>query len=90
MFITQSRDSTTVAIMLILKCCVRVPDSSTMSSPSRILSRDVPLSAIVAGNKEVRLFTSKKTNRGSYHKYTPKDCAYIGRYALVNGVYTDS
>ena len=71
--------------MSILKYCVRLPDSSKMPNPSGPLSREVPSLAIVAANKEVRQLTSKSL-RGSYHKYTSKERADIGRYALSNGV----
>ena len=71
--------------MSILKYCVRLPDSSKMPNPSGPLSREVPSLAIVAANKEVRQLTSKSL-RGSYHKYTSKERADIGRYAPSNGV----
>uniref|UniRef100_A0A1X7TMK7 Uncharacterized protein n=1 Tax=Amphimedon queenslandica TaxID=400682 RepID=A0A1X7TMK7_AMPQE len=73
----------TAASMLILKYCVRFPDSSKMPNPRGILSREVPSFAIVVANTEVRQFTSK-SRRGSYHK--SKERANIGRYALSNGV----
>ena len=40
----------------------------------------MPLSAIVAANKEVWLHTAKNSKRGSYHKYTPKERTDIGKY----------
>ena len=47
-----------------------------MPNPRGPLSRAMPLSAIVAANKEIRL--TKNSKCGSYHKYTPKEGADIG------------
>ena len=57
-----------------------------MPNPHGPLSRAMPLSAIVAANKEVRLHTAKNSKGGSYHKYTPEERADIGKYAHENGV----
>ena len=81
MIVVERRDR----VMSILQYCVSFPDSK-MPNPRRALSRAMPLSAIVAANKEVRLLTAKNSKRGSYHKYTPKEHADIGKYGHENDV----
>ena len=52
--------------------CMRLPDCKI--NPQGILSKEVPSSAIVAANKEVRLLISNNWKCSSYHKHTPKEC----------------
>jgi len=59
-----------------------------LPSPDGPLSHEVPSTAIAAANKEVEKVvvegsTTKK--RGCYQKFTPKQKALIGNYALING-----
>lgn len=60
---------------------------SKLPNPRGILNRQIPPSAIAAANEEVRRLTAKNPkHRGSYHKYTPKERAAIGKFAHENGV----
>ena len=57
--------------------------------PDGPLSCEVPSTAISGANKEVEevIMASRDSSkkRGSYQKYTPKQQATIGNYALING-----
>ena len=48
--------------------------------------RAIPSPAITAANKEIKQLTAKSSKRGPYHRYTAKERADIGMYALQNGV----
>ena len=60
-----------------------------LPSPDGPLSHEVPSTAISEANKEVEevMMGSRDSGkkRGSYQKYTPKQKATIGSYALING-----
>ena len=60
-----------------------------LPSPDGLLSHEVPSTAISEANKEVEevMMGSRDSGkkRGSYQKYTPKQKATIGSYALING-----
>ena len=59
-----------------------------LPSPNGPLSREVPSTAISAANKEVEEVMASGSvtkKRGSYQKYTAKQKATIGNYALING-----
>ena len=59
-----------------------------MPNPCGPLSRAIPSPAIAAANKEIKQLTqcAKSSKRGLYHRYTAKERADIGMYALQNGV----
>ena len=60
-----------------------------LPSPNGPLSHEVPSTAISAANKEVEEVIASDSivtkKRGSYQKYTGKQKATIGNYALTNG-----
>ena len=72
----------------------RLPSSQEkiLPSPHGSLTLSVPSRAIVAANKEVtrvlqeqqRLTTAKQ--QGRYNKYSPKERAEIGKYAVQHGI----
>ena len=71
--------------MSILQYCARLPDSK-IPNPYRPLFRAMPSPAITSVEKKIRQLTAKSSKHGSYHKYTAKEHADIGMYALQNGV----
>ena len=76
--------------MSILQYYKRVSEP-LMPNPNGPLSTRIPSSAIAAANKEVaemaaNVKTGQSSKRGSYHRYTPKQRAEIGKYASENGV----
>ena len=71
--------------MSILQYCVQLSNSK-MPNPRGPLSRAIPSPAITAANKEIKQLTAKSSKRGPYHRYTAKERADIGMYALQNGV----
>ena len=64
---------------------------SPLPSPNGPLSREVPAGAISEANKEVTKVLKNSEgqdgvkSRGTYQKYTPKDKATIGNYAVMHG-----
>ena len=69
----------------------KVSSSSPLPSPSGPLSAEIPSTAINAANEEVlkALKASEDESgvkrRGSYKKYTAKEKATVGNYALMHG-----
>ena len=64
------------------------PQVALPSSPNGPLSREVPSTAISVANNEVEEVIASDSvtkKRGSYQKYTAKQKATIGNYALING-----
>ena len=65
--------------------------NSPLPCPNGPLSREVPAIAISEANKEVTKVLKDSEDkdgvkrRGAYQKYTPKDKAIIGNYAVMHG-----
>ena len=65
---------------------------SPLPSPSRPLSKEVPAFAIRKANKEITKVLKDIEDkedvrrRGTYQKYTPKDKAMIGNYAIMHEI----
>ena len=57
---------------------------SPLPSPSGPLSKEVPAVAINKALKDIEDKEDVK-RRGTYQKYTPKDKAMIGNYAIMHG-----
>lgn len=78
--------------MSIEKYFARLPTSQekNLPRPHGSLSLSVPSRAIAAANKEVtRVLQQRSTTvkqRGRYNKYSPKERAEIGKYAVQHGI----
>ena len=75
-----------MALLRYLQCKDRLPE------PKESLSSSIPPQAITRVNQEVQAATEKevqvreKGKRGAYHRYSPRECADIGRYASQHGM----